>query len=647
MRESVRISPKLASALVFLSGHETPPKVQLAALAEALHASVEQDRSGLLLDRRAEDSKRFEEGRVLERAAWIQKRIDGVARYRASLTGGELDASAVVGEVENAYQGSLDRASGRSAPSQPFFATELLPSEGVLVSLVGSIGKDVLASLPTGTSQVWEDAPVSGAAQLPPYSEALAKYEREIAAFRASTISSSLSSELDWLHMGKFFTDWESDSPPPVRMRLQVRAQDTEVLLLLCGFDTGGNQRFMASMIARPVAPWRPAAAVADEARARGNGRAVELSESATEAAGMSLEKLVAKPPRWFSAPEQEDPLNAFVAEALGSLAGEEPDRCFAAQVSDTMWDDARICFCKGHFSPDAFKAVLLECSRYEREESPDRIVWRSKERLETSACVANRQALGNLARSVLSSKRVDLRTLAAYHLALGGQPTCVATYWENALRLAPGVFSFSGDATHAFYSLLGAISDVNWLQLESGAIRSNGQLGVVDQFADLLDEDQMPVQANRQLPDVLRHPRELYPRGDIEGAPVTLSRIRHLMVGFQGPKGDGAMQWSEGAPVFPMITVADRPDTGRTLSMTRPQFEHRLAEMHFQFGTQDEIVATIGLPSGAFERAGFKDAILATSAVLPFEELPQRTKDEIWQKACDSASNYHVVPPE
>src|SRR5208283_2155616 len=137
-------------------------------------------------------------------------------------------------------------------------------------------------------------------------------------------------------------------------------------------------------------------------------------------------------------------------AEALAGLAGEQPDKCVAVQASDAMWDDVRLNLTKGRLSLGAFKAVLSECSQYETVESQDRVVWRSKERLETAGCIADRKAMGNFARSVLGAKRGDLRTLATYHLALGSEPTCLAAYWENALRFAPGISSFSGDATHA-----------------------------------------------------------------------------------------------------------------------------------------------------------------------------------------------------
>ena len=392
-------------------------------------------------------------------------------------------------------------------------------------------------------------------------------------------------------------------------------------------------------MIAQPVRVWRPPTTIVQDAMRDRAARWVQLSKDSASAATIGPDDLVRAAPPWFVDPQAHEPLDLFVAEALDALARESPRKCLAAQMSDSMWDDARASVLDGRLNVEAFKAMLAEWSLYERRESSDRIVWLPRGSLDATDQQADRRAMADLADTALRQKVLGLRAVAAYHAHLGAPPTQLAYYWERTLRAAPAIRSFEGDASHAFYSLVGSVPDGFWRRLESGSVASAGEIGVATRLEELLDEDQMPVQSNGIVPDVYRHPRELFPNGSTVGVPLAVARSQRQMIGFVSTNGDQVMQWSEGAPYFARLKVVQEPGGGPRLSMTREQFEDSLTDMRFQLGTKQTTIVGIVLPNGIFESASFSDPLVTTTATLRYSDLPSDAKDRVWNRLVEIAN--------
>jgi hypothetical protein len=590
-----------------------------------------------LLARTASDEKEAEQERVNERAGWLQLKLNDVAEYRLARTKGRTLSSAIDAEINKAARVSESIAGGFLDSPEPGFASELLPAEGLLTSLISAIGAKPLSSTPIGESSVWEDSPVAGARPLPPHKDLTDKYVAEMETIRGSELSPKTKIEADKLGLSGFFAEW-GQVTQPARLRLEVRPEETMTVVSLAGYDASGKQILTATLIAQPVKVWRRPEIIVKDNLLRGDATWLPLTPQSAAPLSLSAQELIAKPPAWFLKPENNEPLDLFVGDALRAMAKKVPTKCMAVQVVDGVWDDAQASIVKGRLNAQAFESMLKEWTRYERLETADYVVWRPKGTIDPARCQADRKAMGSFTQAVIRNKALDLRTLAKFRESSGPVQTSLTLYWSRTLRWDPQT-SLSGDTTHTFYRLIGSISDTEWQRLAMGRVLTVGDLGLSGRFASLLDEDRTPIQSAMPFPAVLRHPRESFPSGDIQKAPVRVIRRRRELLGTVSSQGDGIIQWSEGIPALSILTVRNDPEKGPVYSMTRDEYERWLKALKFRTGIQDETAVVIQLPGGTFEVASFADPLIPTSALSTYDGLQSSVRDAIWLKAKESAT--------
>ena len=185
----IRVSPGVRGCLAYLEPHGAPASVALRTLGKALHASVVVTPGEWTLEITAEDRKALEAARVAERASWVQAKMDAVERFRVARLKGRDAGTTILAEVERTSRILREVMAGRDVPPDPNFASDLLPSEGLLLKLVRAIGTDEIAAVPNGEVRVWEeDVPVPGAQPLPPHQAALDAYEKAVGAVRGTSI---------------------------------------------------------------------------------------------------------------------------------------------------------------------------------------------------------------------------------------------------------------------------------------------------------------------------------------------------------------------------------------------------------------------------------------------------------------------------
>jgi hypothetical protein len=88
--------------------------------------------------------------------------------------------------------------------------------------------------------------------------------------------------------------------------------------------------------------------------------------------------------------------MNCFVAFALSQLAIQTRNRCFVADVPDSVWTDVAASVHKRQLNLDAVSALMREWSVFERVLDQEGVLWRARESLDGLSNLADRRALGS-----------------------------------------------------------------------------------------------------------------------------------------------------------------------------------------------------------------------------------------------------------
>ena len=623
---TIQVSSSLREARVYLDPHRATSAVALQALATALHASVVEKPGIWTLVVTEADRKTAERTRVADRLAWIRLRVEAVERYQADALKGRTLPVAVASEIERQTRISEAISRRENVAPDPHFATELLPSENLLLALIHKIGEAKIASVPVDSSRVWEDAPVPGALALPEHREAVAIYEGAVAKLRGTLLAPRLKAGIDRFAAEAFFLDWRDEWSPLTRLRIRVQSESTRLLVSLEGYDAGGAQRTAATLIAMPRTVWQPPERLAKAESLSPTADWVPLSDA--NLATTPLDSVVSvrrTAPTWLTDPEMDEPLDRMAGEPLAALEPEEK-RCVAIQASDGLWRTVRPAVMNSRLSVAAFRTMMREEMGYERIESVNGVVWRLRDAPDRYAN-ADRRVLGAFARATLRHGAISLRDLSVFHRSIGPRTTSLTRFWEQTLRGSAQIRTFSGDASHPFYAMLGAIPANVWDARASGIPVTIKRLGIEGQFAAVLDEDRTPVESVRPFPDVLKHLRESFASDTPGAATLSVASRRTPLIGLlpQNVSGEPQVFWTDRVPVPPVEEVVE---------LTKDRYEQWMRRFLVQLGYRDRIAVSVRFPNGLVQAADFVDPLVTTSVLSDYSSLLQEVRDTVWEGA-------------
>ena len=638
----VSVSRSLEKVEIYAEARCASAAQLVQAVATGLHASVIQTPSGILIERTKKDVESIEKSLSYERKKWLKDRLGVLSRYRATNLDSHDQASSLRRSLDAYFTQWKNPGKMPQQANSSLRATQLLPSETFLEHLIQRIGIDNLAAVPNGNLQVFEDHPTISAIGLPPCEDLIDEFLQARSSLSKFTLPDNLRNILPAIGMGDMIET--SLTEIPSHLRLEVASHSGGIEIQFQGFDSAGKQVVHAWLLAGRVDQPLVAKSILENALKSKERKELRLPDQTTQAIQfLDGKTTTTPPPSWFLRPEENEPLNMFARPVLQNIAEEDPGKCFVAVVSDLMLSPVRRSMRDGKLLLDAFNRLLDQSMPYEFIKSPESVIWRPTDPISDEQKVANRNVLGKFARKEKLGLACDVRTLGllCHDVAQGFSP--LADAW--ALRIQAGSPLLSGSGSFSGYALklVGGVDEPTWLRLKSVNSLSCAEIGAEPELQALLRNDWgLQVTGRDTVPDLYRHPLELYPHTPLGESPLSFQPITTPMVAWYQAEGStpSLMPQSQIKNIFQLQLwnsvkwVGDSP----SFTMTRDAFEQKFSAMRFRYGTKINQRLTIFLPQGFSISFEAPQSISFDDEFLTYSDLPQQDRDLYWQTTVDQS---------
>ncbi len=632
----ITVDPVLRNESLLVRDSGSDAGSTLAAVAKAVHGSAMRTADGWTIQRSPIDRADIERTRAANRAAWIREGIREVARYRESLGGDRVPPSTLWKQIDEENRQIKEVEHGRRQAQVKFFASELLPSQWLLESLVTQIGLDTLAKLPTGQTEIFEDRPAPGCQPLAVHSELIAEFGAKMQRFHAMIIPESASRSIEERYRNGAFAGVGQDSEPPQLLRLRVDPELATLGFILEGYDRQGRLTLSANMMTPAEGKEVSPHLVAAEAKRSANPEWVDLdarSDPEVDDQELASSKPVAER---LIHPEREDPLNRSVAPVIEKLAESESSLC-VIQLSDPLWQAARVSVQHGRLSLASLRSVMSISLQYERTTVDGFVIWRSADPDYVSPTHANRKSLGQFARQVLREGPPTMREYCQFRHDVGGIDSPLPEVWLAWEK------SFTGDTgrptlTTEMARFIGSISDVDWERLSEGQSLTAAQLGITDALQSLLlKTDSSPPQGMNSDTGPFRHPIELLRGGSVGDCQVRLRDENEPVFRWRSLRGGDETFWEPYSAMSRYFRVPVRligPDAPKIV-MTRSEYESRLDRQNrFRTALRPHAYFEISLLGKGTLQAEYVGNPVRESSGLVYTDLPEEVRANGWRAA-------------
>lgn len=524
MGKPVLVEKKLQREQVYLSRHGCSSSVALIALAKALHASVTSTESGFRIARSPDDLKALHATRIGVRTQWISRRFAAVDGFRERSFRGQSPADAnkqALGNDSAPYKGTNPKPLAR--PVQ-FTSSSLLPANALLQKLATQIGISHLAAIESGTAVEYEDSPVGGDFALPDHHDLDLEYREAMNKLGDYSRMGDVSLDLAFSFHKAEYEAWEKRLGDPRKLRLWVSADLDGLAFRLEGFDANGKRVLLSWQGVRNKDTIENTNQMASRIASLGvSNPMVELRPASVEALEIAHE--TGPYPQWFLHPEQNEPLDLFVRDALAAEAEKHPSQCFAVCVDDGFWGIVRYSLKDKKIDMNMFEAFLDQTLPYETNSDKKMLVWRPVDPEYSESSRADRKELSRFATAYRTGALPDLRKVSLLVKRASQFTSSLTHFWDSTvadrMHYAPVIDTFlPGEVLR----IMGACNDEGWDQLATGYSVSAEKLGVVPEVERLFrSRNAMAVNGNSTFPDIFQNPRELYPSGDLGQTGVTI----------------------------------------------------------------------------------------------------------------------------
>ena len=638
--KTIRISPKLGSEILFLASGGASVDMEVNAVAYALHASVVHEKDQLVIRRTQADTANLERARADQRVQWIQKTLDRVARFRELHTRSGPPWQTITSEIKSEWQAWTDFASHKGPfPQNVFVARHLLPSEQLLEGLIRRISPATLASLPSGENYAFESEPSRPDRGLPDVSDLLQIYASSMQEFAGYTLDDDLQKKIGAYAGLEVLASDARRNDPPTYLRLKVQAISMAMGIGLELYDKDGNKLDEANLQVTPKDEILTSKQIADSTMDPPGLDRYPLSSDELNAAAFARYENLREMPVWFTAPDKFEPLSLMTKSAMSALADEEDAKCFVADVPDSFFGYAGESVKNSKLNIESFKKIIHEWEGYERAAIGQAVIWRPTDPQLVESSRTDRRGLGSYAREFLSEQSIPHRLQGKlYQEAFPGRWQ-LRGLWLSGARAFLHEVRIGDDLTERSYAFVGAISDADWDRLKSGEVISLGQLGSTAEFQAVLDEDIVQAKSAAPLPDLLRHPAELFKGYDLSQAPVTMQLSNVPVARYWNADGPEFKLWQPAANLEGLFHIIATPEQTPRILTSRDEFEAKMTkQFKFRFATEEYMNLEIGGSHGSYVEARVPGTPASLSEVQTFADFPEQVKDQIWKKVCAEA---------
>ena len=643
LHQPIGLAPNLAKEVIYLRTNGAEPAVVLHALATALHASVIHVKSGLAIKRTAHDIAEILQTQTKDRADWITATKKRQAEFRKLQFPEGLVPAKVEAELDRELHHFEDITQGKShkLPEEFVFAS-FSPSSELLFALIERLGEQVIGQLPSDRICTFESPAGPGTRRLPDCSDLLENYSSSVQSLSAITLSQYAQSQLKGTSLLRVITAAQSGtSVQPAVIRLSVMPSQGSIGFWLELYDQAGallDEGFLGASQQRPFL----STIEADRVATKGTlDKWVSLSADARAAATIASYQRLQSPPECLIAPNSIEPLTLLVKEAMATLTGDATKKCVVADVPDEFLQLAGQSVVKERLDTTGFRKLVENSNALALIDTRTAMIWRPTDPEYVEAVRANRNSLGRYAKGILAKTSSRLRLESRlYYEAFPARWSWISPWSEAAINLL-GRKTFDVFISPSLYPIIGAISDGDWEQLESGSVMTAGKLGVVSELLNWYQSDRPePKRETGPVVDLYRHPEELYTNVSLESTPISVRTTKTPVVTVWGPNDKESGFWMPQDQLYSRFIPFqyEDPYTGNFVT-TRKEFDEKcIATASFRKATQTDESIRVGLPGGYSIEAKLSADVSDPGAILTFADLPQEYKDNVWKVACDIA---------
>jgi|GEM_PF-1744898 len=630
LKTPIEVAKPLQLHHVLIEPHGAGAKVILDGLAATLHASLTKTPTGLKLERTPADLAKMRQERKDERVAAMRQFFEREAKYRAAKVAGGVATDAYFAALERQNEQEMVVARGGPRHVDPFPPERLLPTSELLERLVERIGFEECAELPAWTAKVYEDDPSQGILSLPEHKDLLQAFGTAMAPLQAVAVPNPNPIRLNYASG----PSW-SLAQPVSRLRVVEEASEIGILFTLEGYDRQGKRVVEAN--------WDVPTIYAKSRPDQELGLSPKwITFSPEDAAAMTFgrDNKTRAFPDWYLHPDQHEPLNLFVREAVDSLLTKSTLPSIAL-VSDDCWNLAQASQKEGRLNVKAFESTLLNWGSYQDIELGGVQIWRPKDLEATEFRQSDRKVLARFAKGLKDSPSPDIRTFANFYHDSSPGLGALTYFWPGAGQVAAG-FSPNVHCSMGaeFFRVLGGLSESSWSRLRDGSSATIGELGVGAEMRAYVQSQITHSKANglREPTDWDRHLAAFFANGDPEDVKMCARQTTNRLVrGWKNTETKEGWPLDELAKHLPLEDSAFNLDGSEPkLTQTREQFENALKDMSFRYCDQSVAQVVLQEPGGLFLKGDIKTSILPQSDVFTYADFSQDMRDAIWKQAVE-----------
>jgi hypothetical protein len=435
------------------------------------------------------------------------------------------------------------------------------------------------------------------------------------------------------------------DAPPVRRWRLEIKTWDGQINCQLEGFDGAGRRQASAYLFVGARARLEVGASIIDRlVSSRVEADNVDSIPLPNEyiAAREVFAGHVKVLPKWFTNPEDHEPLNVFCRAGLAGLVKSE-SRCVAVDVSEYVFQAVHQAIKNDRIEIPVMREILSTWTPYVRTEAASWVVWRPLDPLFAEAGMADRRLLGRFARQRPGTELDDVYEVA--HLVHDASPmdSYLADSWASWRTRASEKQELYAQLPDDIWRTLGAISTGAWNRLLGGATLSVGDCSAVREFTQAImvpvPQAQIP---SVRLTDTEHHAPELFPSGGLDQAQIRVVSHEIQSVNFWDQRAPEPSAWilEKNLPSDFRFAVDYKNEFSETpeLRHSRREYEDQWSVYRFRRGHARTLEVWLGLPkhTALVYQVGFP--LIAERDSVDFKDLPTELKDQIWKSQTASA---------
>jgi hypothetical protein len=223
--------------------------------------------------------------------------------------------------------------------------------------------------------------------------------------------------------------------------------------------------------------------------------------------------------PTRFTAPQEEEPLDFALSEALSALSNREPNHRLVARVPDLLWPYAMDCVHNGRIDVTMFSRFLFGRAGCEWIAGGGRYIIRPQDPLLADNWYASRKILGSWIRKFANDRKISLQSRARLLYQLGSSATSPVAefYLKSVLGGLPSFINSVQSLNPLVYRLFGSLSDNDWDKIDATGSVELADTGVEGQLVSkIIRSKAIPLNSPPgHLADIyINNPLELYPAG-------------------------------------------------------------------------------------------------------------------------------------